>query len=313
MSATLALESLRVDLGGRRILHDLTAELDGRAIGLLGPNGAGKTTLIHALLGFHPARSGTASVLGDDIRTGNESIRARIGYMPENESFIAGFSAVRFLMLMAELSGLPSRPALERAHDALEFVGVGEARYRKVETLSMGMKQRVKLAAALVHGPELIILDEPTNGLDPAARQRMVDQIAGIAHSGGAKVLLSSHLLPDVEQVCDRALILKEGRIAGVHDLEAEKQAPEQLFEVELRGDEEALVSALVAAGCDCAVSGPGRIKVVLPPRLSTADIYREAHGRAIQLRRLEPRQTSLEEIFLRAMQQEVLADGRTR
>jgi ABC-2 type transport system ATP-binding protein len=304
MSAALELEGLRVDLGGRTILHDLDARLDGRAIGLLGPNGAGKTTLIHTLLGFHPARSGRARVLGDDIRRDHEHLRARVGYMPENESFIAGFNAVRFLMMMAEVSGLPHRAALESAHDALELVGVGEARYRPVETLSLGMKQRVKLAQALVHGPELIILDEPTNGLDPAARQRMVDLIAEIARTSGARLILSSHLLPDVEQVCERVLILKDGRVASVHDLEAERNAPQQLLEVEVRGDGDALVDALSTAGCECAVVATGRLKVVLPESLTTEDVYREAHRRSVQLRRLEPKQTSLEEIFLRAMQE---------
>jgi ABC-2 type transport system ATP-binding protein len=312
MIPVVELEGLRVDLGGRKILHELTATLEGRAIGLLGPNGAGKTTLIHTLLGFHPARSGTARVLGDDIRHDHERLRTRVGYMPENESFIAGFSAVRFLMLMAEISGLPHREALESAHDALELVGVGEARYRSVETLSQGMKQRVKLAQALVHGPELIILDEPTNGLDPAARQRMVDQIAEIAGSSGAHLILSSHLLPDVEQVCDRVLILKEGHVASVHDLEAERKAPQQLLEIELRGEADGLVDALADAGCECAVVAPGRLKVVLPESLSIQDVYREAHRRGLQLRRLQPKQTSLEEIFLEAMQQE-RAGGRPR
>jgi len=158
---------LGVRFGGRPILSGLRASLAGRTIGLLGPNGAGKTTLIHTLLGFHPPSEGTARILGRDIRTSGADLRAIVGYMPENESFIAGMTAVRLVRLMAELSGLPPAPALERAHEALFYVGLGEARYRKVETFSLGMKQLVKLAQAIVHAPRLIFLDEPTNGLTP--------------------------------------------------------------------------------------------------------------------------------------------------
>jgi len=143
---------------------------EGTCFGLLGPNGAGKTTLLHTLLGFHPASEGTARVLGEDIRTGSKAIRSMVGYMPENESYVPGITAVHFVRLMAELSGLPPSAAMERAHESLFYVGLGEARYRKMETFSLGMKQRVKLAQALVHAPKLVILDEPTNGLDPPAR-----------------------------------------------------------------------------------------------------------------------------------------------
>jgi ABC-2 type transport system ATP-binding protein len=151
---------------------------------LLGPNGAGKTTLIHTLLGFHPPSSGTARIFGRDIRSDAKQIRTQIGYMPERDSFIADMTCVHFVRLMAELSGLSSEAALERAHEALFYVGLGEARYRKLGTYSLGMKQMAKLAQAIVHGPKLIFLDEPTNGLDPPARKRMIDLIREIRDSG---------------------------------------------------------------------------------------------------------------------------------
>src|SRR5215467_8873915 len=174
MASFIQLDALNVQLGGRPILKDLTGAFSGRCIGLLGPNGAGKTTLLQTLLGFHSASTGHARVLGLDVRTHIEELRHQIGYMPETDSYIAGVTAIRFVRMMAELSGLPSEAAMERAHETLFHVGLGEARYRKLGTYSLGMKQMAKLAQAILHGPELVILDEPTNGLDPAARVRML-------------------------------------------------------------------------------------------------------------------------------------------
>ncbi|HEV2847214.1 MAG TPA: ABC transporter ATP-binding protein, partial [Thermoanaerobaculia bacterium] len=203
----IELQGLEVNFG-RPILKGLTASLSGRCIGLLGPNGAGKTTLLHTLLGFHAPSAGTARILGHDIRTETRTIRGLMGYMPEMDAFIAGMTAVRFIRLMAELSGLPSERALERAHEMLFYVGLGESRYRNIDTYSLGMKQLAKLAQALVHGPRLIILDEPTNGLDPDARERMLKMIKDIRDAGEIQMILSSHLLRDVEECCDEVLVL---------------------------------------------------------------------------------------------------------
>ncbi|MGH9943614.1 MAG: ABC transporter ATP-binding protein, partial [Pyrinomonadaceae bacterium] len=230
------LDNLSVHLGGRPILKELRASLKGRAVGLLGPNGAGKTTLIHALLGFHPTTSGTARIFGQDITSDAKQIRAAVGYMPERDSFIAKMTCVQFIRLMAELSGLPPEAALERAHEALFYVGLGEARYRTLDTYSLGMKQLAKLAQAVVHGPKLIVLDEPTNGLDPPTRQRMLRLIREIRDSGRAHILLSSHLLRDVEECCDEILVLKDGRVAASCDLEEERRANRKFIELETRG-----------------------------------------------------------------------------
>src|SRR5881628_2859582 len=208
--SVITLNNLSVSFGGRPILKDLNGELRGRAIGLLGPNGAGKTTLIHTLLGFHLPSSGTAQIFGYDIAARAKEIKALVGYMPERDSFIANMSAVRLVQLMAELSGLPPEAALERAHEALFYVGLGEARYRKLGTYSLGMKQLAKLAQAIVHGPKLLILDEPTNGLDPSARQRMIRMIREMRSSGAMHIVLCSHLLRDVEETCEEILIIKQ-------------------------------------------------------------------------------------------------------
>src|SRR5579859_5994247 len=213
MPPTIELDGLEVQLGGRTILQGLTGTLNTRAIGLLGPNGAGKSTLINTLLGFHRPAAGTARIFGRDVRNDIRAIRNLTGYMPENDAFIAKMSAVSYVCLLAELSGLPRGAALERAHEALFYVGLGEARYRKVGTYSLGMKQLAKLAQAIVHGPRLIILDEPTNGLDPPARQRMIRLIKEMKDSGEVRLVLCSHLLRDVEETCDEVLILNHGRI----------------------------------------------------------------------------------------------------
>jgi len=303
MSAVIELDGLGVRFGRHTILADLRGSLDGRAIGLLGPNGAGKTTLVHTLLGFHAPSEGTARVLGHDVRTEARRIRALVGYMPENDAFVAGKTAVRLVRQMAELSGLPPRQALERAHEALFYVGLGEARYRKLETYSLGMKQLAKLAQAIVHGPRLVFLDEPTNGLDPPHRRRMLRLIREIKERGGVHVMLSSHLLRDVEEVCDEVLILKEGRIATTCDLEAERQANRKFIEIETHEDNTAFAEHLAQLGCEYALLGPRRLKTVLPPGIEIRDLYRVAAERSIQIRRLDYRRDSLQDIFLRAME----------
>jgi len=297
------LDGLSVTFGRRPILRDLHGELRGRAIGLLGPNGAGKTTLIHTLLGFHPPTSGTAHIFGRDIRNEAKQVRTRIGYMPERDSFIANMTCVHFVRLMAELSGLPSDAALERAHEALFYVGLGEARYRKIGTYSLGMKQLAKLAQAIVHGPQLIFLDEPTNGLDPPARQRMIELIRQIRDSGKAHIVLSSHLLRDVEECCEEILIVKQGRIVVYCNLEEERKANLRFLEIETRGDRESFVEAIGSLGCEYALTSERRLKLVLQNGVEISDLYRIAREQKVQIRRLNFKRDSLEDIFLKAME----------
>jgi len=303
MSPVVELDGLGVRFGKHQILHDLRGALSGRALGLLGPNGAGKTTLLHTLLGFHEPSAGTARIFGSDIRTEGKRIRAQIGYMPENNAFIAGMSAVRLVRLMAELSGLPPREALERAHEALFYVGLGEARYRKLETYSLGMLQMAKLAQAIVHGPKLIFLDEPTNGLDPPHRTRMIRLIKEIRDSGHANIIISSHLLRDVEEVCDEVLILRQGRIAVSCNLEQERQANRKFIEVETIGDNAVLAGEIERLGVEYAQLGKNRIKMVLPPGVEIRNLYEIAARHRLRLRRLDYKRHSLQDIFLQAME----------
>ncbi|MEJ7708542.1 MAG: ABC transporter ATP-binding protein [Pyrinomonadaceae bacterium] len=271
------LDSLGVRFGKRDILQDLRASLKGRAIGLLGPNGAGKTTLIHTLLGFYQPTTGAARIFGLDITSHAKQLRAEIGYMPERDSFISGMTAVNFVRLMGELSGLPPDSALERAHEALFYVGLGEARYRTLDTYSLGMKQLAKLAQAVVHAPRLLFLDEPTNGLDPPARQRMLELIRQIRDSGRAHIILSSHLLRDVEESCEEILVLKAGRIAVYCNLEEERKANRKFLELETRGDTEAFAAAVGKLGCEYAMTGGDRLKLVLENGIEIRDLYRIA------------------------------------
>ena len=296
------LQGLSVRFGKREILRSLTASLRGKAIGLLGPNGAGKSTLINTLLGFYQPSVGSARVFGHDIRTATRKIRSLVGYMPENDAFISKMSAVSFVRMMGELSGLPSAVALERAHEALFYVGLAEARYREVGTYSLGMKQLAKFAQAIVHGPRLLILDEPTNGLDPSARQRMVRMVREIRDGGQVRILLCSHLLRDVEDTCDEVLILKEGRIVHYSNLDEERRANKRFLELETYGANGDFTQAIEKLGCECAVNA-NRMKMILADGIEVRDVYRVAAEHEVRIRRLSFRRDTLEDIFLKAME----------
>lgn len=296
------LQGLSVRFGSRDILSGLTASLKGRTIGLLGPNGAGKSTLINTLLGFYPPHAGSARVFGYDIRSDTKKIRGLIGYMPENDAFISKMTAVSLVQMMGELSGLPPGVALERAHEALFYVGLAEARYRPLGTYSLGMKQLAKLAQAIVHGPKLLILDEPTNGLDPSARQRMIRMIREMRDSGQVRILLCSHLLRDVEDTCEEVMILKQGRIVHYSDLNEERKANKRFLEVEFYGANGDFSQAIEKLGCECALWA-NRMKIILPEGVESRDIFKLAAERDVRIRKLNFRRDTLEDIFLKAME----------
>src|SRR5215472_6735551 len=301
MPAVIELENLEVRLGDRTILDRLNGSLSGRCIGLLGPNGSGKSTLINALLGFYRPVNGRARIFGKEVQSNLRELRAQIGYMPESDAFIADMSGVRFVRYMAEISGLPPGEAMERAHEAFFYVGLGEARYRKLGTYSLGMKQLAKLAQAIAHGPRLLLLDEPTNGLDPEARLRMLQLVREIRDTGEVNVLISSHLLRDVEECCDEVIILKEGRVAAVCNLEEERKANRKFLELEVT-QENGFLESVRALGCECAAFGAGRVRVVLPDNIDLRQIYRTAAEHEVQIRRMNYRRDTLEDIFLKAM-----------
>jgi ABC-2 type transport system ATP-binding protein len=299
----IELQDLSVRFGRREILKNLRVSLSGRTIGLLGPNGAGKSTLIQTLLGFCPISGGGARIFGHDVGSHMRHIRSLIGYMPENDAFIANMSAVSFVRMMGELAGLPDEAALERAHEVLFYVGLGEARYRQLGTYSLGMKQLAKLAQAIVHGPRLLILDEPTNGLDPPARQRMIRLVREMRDSGEMHLVLCSHLLRDVEETCEEVLILKQGQVVHYSNLESERRANKRFVEIETSGSNAGFAEALTGIGCECSEVGASRFRMVLPDDFEVREIYRVAAQRDVLLRRLSFKRDTLEDIFLKAME----------
>ena len=300
--AVIELNELEVRLANRVVLDGLNGKLAGKAIGLLGPNGSGKSTLINTLLGFHAPSRGTARVFDLDVRSHSREIRAAIGYMPENDSFIGTMSGIHFVRYMAELAGVPADHALERAHEAMFYVGLGEVRYRQIRTYSLGMKQLVKLAQAIVHGAKLLILDEPTNGLDPVARQRMIQLIREVRDAGDVNLLISSHLLRDIDETCDEVLILKKGHIAALCNLEEERRANRRFIELETVAAQEAFGVAIRELGCECASFPGGRWKLVMPESVEIRDLYTIAAQQGVQIRKMNYRRDSLEDIFLNAM-----------
>src|SRR6186713_3473213 len=242
MDAVVQLDGVTVIYGKNQALKNVSAKFAKGAVGLLGPNGAGKSTMLKALLGFVKPDQGKMTVLDMDVAHAPLAIRARIGYMPESDSHIPGMNAVSFVAYCGQLAGLPAVDAMQRAHEVLYYVGLGEARYRNVETYSTGMKQRIKLAQALVHDPDLLFLDEPTNGMDPKGREEMLDLIVDIARNKGINVILSSHLLPDVEHTCDHVIVLDKGAVATQGRIDGLKGTGGSVVELRVKGDAAAFV-----------------------------------------------------------------------
>ncbi len=283
-------------------MRDVTASFPPGAVGLLGPNGAGKSTMLRTLLGFVAPTTGTMRVLDLDVRTSALAIRGRLGYMPESDAHIPGMNAVSFVAYCGELAGLPRADAMQRAHEVLYYVGLGEARYRNLETYSTGMKQRIKLAQALVHDPQLLFLDEPTNGMDPKGRDEMLELIRDIAHNKGINLILSSHLLPDVEYTCDHVVVLDKGMVATQGPIAALKGQGGRVFEVRVKGEPAAFVAALAAAGLECHVSEEDVMRVFVPEDRDSRSIFTLAAQHQVQVRHLRMSVPTLEDVFARAV-----------
>jgi len=304
VSVVARIENLVVQYGRFTALNGFSCEIPEGATGLLGPNGAGKTTLIKTLLGFVKPTSGTGQVMGLDIETGGREIRQKVGLMPEQDCHIPGMSAVQFVAYAGELAGMPAAQAMRRAHEVLEYCQLGEARYRNVETYSTGMKQRIKLAQALVHGPKLLLLDEPTNGLDPAGREEMLELVRSVSHGKGVNVLVSSHLLPDIERVCDRVIVVMGGQLKASGTIKDLKKIEGQPVDVDLRETSDAFMNAMVARGAKIHHFRFTTYRVQMP---GTADqvaavALAAARDTGAQIRGLALAERSLEEAFLTAV-----------
>ncbi|MDH4258001.1 MAG: ABC transporter ATP-binding protein, partial [Candidatus Aminicenantes bacterium] len=271
------------------------------AIGLLGPNGAGKSTLIRIMLGFLSPDRGEGRILGYDIKTEQEEIRRYVGYMPEDDCFIPELDAVSFTSYLGELSGMPRQEAMKRAHEALYYVGLEESRYRKVETYSGGMKQRLKLAQAIVHDPRLIFLDEPTSGLDPQGRTEILDLIMDISSKKDIQVLISSHILPDIELTCSHVVILNKGQLAAQGEISKLKEIRD-LYELKIKGEAQGFLRKLEEMKCRLEETEDGLLKVYTPPGYNRQEFFRIAAEENVQLRHFVKSQSSLEDLFADAV-----------
>ncbi len=293
-------EALTVRYGSRVALDAASGRFTRGATGLLGPNGAGKTTLLKALLGFLPSSGGKIEAFGFSPAIAPLEVRRRIGYMPEVDAHLPDLTAVQTVAFAGELSGLPQSESMRRAHEVLQFVGLGEERYRKVETYSTGMKQKAKLATALVHDPEIVLLDEPTNGLDPAGREEMLQLIGDIVKLRGLSVVLCSHLLRDVERVCENILVISGGAIrtqGSIHDL---KKLERNWYVVKVKGETDSFLAEVRRRGGE-ALAGFDAWRVALPEGETAVWIFAAAVASGTQVRHVKKAEDTLEDIFLRA------------
>lgn len=302
MSALIELQQISKTFGGIRALSDVTLSIAPGITGLLGPNGAGKSTLIKILLGLLRASSGTGKLLGFELGKHNRRIRASVGYMPEDDCFIAGLSGVESVQFMARLSRFPAREGLRRAHEILDFCGMGQERYRPVETYSTGMRQNLRFAQALVHDPSILILDEPTSGLDPQQREATLNRIRILASKHGKTVLLCTHILPDVQSVSQSVVILAGGRVQVADSLANLNRSRVSSLQVKLLGGIGEFGSAMRSQGFEVQEED-GNIAVIpgAPAALSPV-VWRTASSCGAAIRSLVPSRTSLEEIFLSAV-----------
>ena len=310
MNTLVKLDKITKDYGRMRALDGVSLSIGSAVTGLLGPNGAGKTTLIKVLLGLVRVTSGSGQVLGHELARQVRAIRAKVGYMPEDDCYIAGLSGVQMLRFAARLSGLPSVEALRRAHEILDFCGIEQERYRDVDTYSSGMRQKLKFAQAIVHDPPFLILDEPTSGLDPEEREAMLDRIRVLADRAGKAVLISTHILPDVQMICDTVIILARGRVRVVERLDVLTVPSSPALEIRVFGQPDLLADRIRREGLDVQQSSQGTLTLVDADQQAARRVWSWAREAGVGIRSFSPARNSLEQIFLDAVREEHRADS---
>lgn len=288
--------------GTQTVLDEVDLSLPAGAIGLLGPNGAGKSTFIKCLLQLEEKDGGRVSLLGKDIDTHGRETRRRIGYAPEQDCHIPGMVGCEYVTYCGELSGMPFEAARQRAHEMLDFVGMGQERYRKVDTYSTGMKQRIKIAQALVHDPDLVFLDEPTNGLDPKGQALILELIERIWKESGISVVLSSHLLHDVDRICDRIVIIAQGNVVAHDTLASLKERRRPEAEVVVADHKNSLIRLFREQGWSCSELNNGNLKVIhgQPSIDALIDVMRSAGISPLEVKESP---NALSELFLQALE----------
>ena len=296
------LDHVTVRYGKRVALDDVTLQIGEGIVGLLGPNGAGKSTMLKTLLGFCKPSAGKAQLFGMQAGRGGREVRRRVGYMPERDVTSPKLSAVSFVSYCGTLAGMPYRDALQRTHEVLNYAGFGEERYRAMETYSTGMRQRAKLAQALVHDPRVLFLDEPTNGLDPVGRIAMLDLILDVARQRGVAVILSSHLLPDVEHVCDKVILMNHGRVVRQGAISEFTQVHVQRFAVRVKEGAAAFQERMNSEGCAAELAEDGKVIVHIAEHQNPSHFFQRARQWGFQVRDVVPVRQRLEDVFLEAV-----------
>lgn len=312
-SPLIRLRGISKSFGSNSVLEDVNLDVGRGVTGLLGPNGAGKSTLIKIVLGLLQATRGTGEILGHELGREALAIRARVGFMPEDDCYVDGLSGIEMIAFAARLSGLGGVESLQRGHEILDFCGVEQERYRPVNTYSTGMRQKLKFAQSIVHDPPLLILDEPTAGLDPEERRAMLQRIQILSKKTHMSIWISTHILPDIQELSDQVVIIAGGRVKLSESMAVLDRPISPSYEVQTIGEPGPLRVALEADGMQVSSSGPDSITVVhtdldmkrLPPK-----IWAAATEQSIPIRQLIPARNSLEQIFLQAIQEHPDADS---
>lgn len=302
MPPVVRLEKITKDYGAYRALDSVTCEIGPGITGLLGPNGAGKSTLIKVLMGLVRITSGTGEVLGMTLGDDQRSIRARIGYMAEDDCYIPSLTGVEMVQFGARLSGIPKTEALRRAHEILDFCGTEQERYREVDGYSTGMRQKLKFAQSIVHDPDLLILDEPTAGLDPEEREQMLSRIQVLSRRAGKAVIVSTHILPDVREVCDSVVILARGQVRLIQNLDVLKQPASPTYFLRALGPLSAFVERARQNGIETSPEEHGLLALHGVDETNVAKVWEWARDSGIGVRSLTPARNTLEQVFMDAI-----------
>ena len=310
MSALIELHNLTKDYGHFRALSNVNLTVNEGITGLLGPNGAGKSTLIKVLLGLVRTNSGTGQILGFPLGEAADQLRTQIGYMPEDDCYIHGLTGIESIQVAARLSRMSNNEALRRGHEILDFCGTGQERYRPVETYSTGMRQKLRFAMAIVHDPRLLILDEPTSGLDPEERESMLNRIRILAREFHKSVILCTHILPDVQTICDQVVILAAGSVRVSDTLESLCRMPDPSITVSVTGDYHSLQNHLIARELKSHIVMPHQLQVKGDANELNTMLWGAAAETNCVIRSLTPSKNSLEQIFLDAVREVHRADS---
>ncbi len=298
----LEIESVCKRYSNVQVLHDVSLTLPAGVVGLLGPNGSGKSTLIKSILGLVAIDRGRGKILDLDWPSQVRALRDQVGYLPEDDCYIQGLQGIESIQLMARLSGLRKREALRRSHEVADYCDLGQERYRKVETYSTGMRQKLKFAQALVHDPRWVILDEPTTGLDPVQREQFLDRINTLAREKGKSILLSTHILHDVVQTCDRVVILVGGRIRLDDTLEQLQRPSKEGLHVSVVAGASRLADNLATRGIETQVVTDGELLVAGSSEALGRQIWLASVESEVVVQRLDRAKNSLEQAFLDAV-----------